>query len=95
MVSRSTVTCSASAAARPTGSIPSILAVTAATPVSTAAHCPASIRRASPAAVEDASPGTGASACPAASARCRSNPTRKSSPASCAAAIPTSNCPAP
>ena len=64
-------------------------------PRSTAFHCPAVIRRATPAAVVELSPGTGASSCPAASARCRSRPARKSSPASCAAAIPSSSSPAP
>jgi len=95
VVSRSTVTAGASPAARRAGSIHSMPAMLAASPVSTAAHCRSVSRRASPAAVDEASSGTGASGCPAASARCRSNPTQNSSPASCAAAIPTSNCPAP
>src|SRR6266516_3266862 len=67
----------------------------AASAVSTASHCAAVIRRATPAAVVELRPGTGVICCPAASARWRSSPTRKSSPASCATAIPASSYPAP
>jgi hypothetical protein len=49
---------SASAAARAAGSNSSIRCVTAATPHSTARHCPVVIRRATPAAVVELSPGT-------------------------------------
>jgi hypothetical protein len=86
---------SVSAAARAAGSSGSIRPVTAASPASTASHCPGVIRRASPAAVVEDNPGTGVTCRPAGSARCRSSPVKKSSPASCAAAIPVSSSPAP
>ena len=64
MVSRSIVTLSASAAARPGATVASVASAAAGTslsPVSTATHCPSLNFRANPAAVVAANPGTGAS----------------------------------
>jgi len=87
------VALSHSAAARSAGNAANAVVCTSPSPVSTACHCPAVNRWASPAAVVEPRSGTAASTCPAASARRRSSPTRKSSPASCADATATRSCP--